>query len=379
MSIKFIVQSDKFTVPDNCFKEDTFQIKSIPRPYNVVWDDQAEPYKRINKILSENTNNLLFIDEKVYKLHGKKINISKDRILFAKAAEEFKTLNGVIKLIDFLQEHNFTKGEKLVVVGGGIIQDVGAFAGISFKRGIPWIYFPTTLLSMCDSCIGAKAGVNHKQIKNQISLFSSPSEVIINPSFLKTLPSKDLKSGLGEILKLYIIGGKKFINIYKKIVKKGNVKKISDYKKLLLGSLHVKKAVIELDEFENNHRKVLNYGHTLGHAIESMSNYKISHGQGVALGMLLVNEFSYKRGHLPLKSKQLMEKLIVDLLDEKVINIMKKLSVEQLANLLKKDKKTMGNTINFAILTDLGNIKLLPLNIDTSLCDEIRSIINKYF
>ena len=379
MSITFTAQDTKFTVKDNWASSNVFQVKSTPRPYNVIWYESGAPYERINKLLAENPKNLLFIDENVFRLHGKKIKISKDRLFIAKATEEFKTLFGVIKLIDFLQTKEITKGEKLIVVGGGIIQDIGAFAGIAYKRGIPWTYFPSTLLSMCDSCIGAKAGVNHNKAKNQVCLFSSPSEVIINPAFLKTLPQKDLRSGLGEILKLYIIGGNKFIDIYNKSVVKGNVKKFGDYKKLILGSLHVKKEVIELDEFEKNHRKVLNYGHTLGHAIESMSGYEITHGQGVALGMLLVNEFSCNRGFLPANSKIMLENLINDLFDKKVISIMRKLSVVQLAGLLKKDKKTLGNTLSFAILADIGNIRLLPLNIDDALCSEIEAIIKKFF
>lgn len=379
MRLNFYAQKKKFTVSEKCFTGTSLDIISTPRPYRVNWETAVQPYRSINKILAENSKNLLFIDDKVYRLHGKKIKVAPDRILKIPATEEFKTLRGVIKIIDFLQVHNITKGHKIVVAGGGIIQDVSAFAAGTFKRGIPWIYFPTTLLSMCDSCIGAKAGVNHKKAKNQICLFSSPAEVILNSVFLKTLPAKDLSSGLGEILKLYLIGGKKFLELYDKTVKCGKVKSINAYKKLLLGSLAVKKAVIECDEFEKEHRKILNYGHTLGHALESMSGYRVSHGQGVALGMLLVNELSFNRGILAQKNRDFITARCLDLLDRKTLEIVGRLNVGKLSEYLKKDKKAVGSSLNFAMLIEPGKTVLLPLEVDAKLCAEIEEIMKKHF
>ena len=151
---------------------------------------------------------------------------------------------------------------------------------------------------MSDSCIGGKAGVNYKGAKNQLALFSAPNEVIINPSFINTLEKKDIQSGLGEILKLYITGGPAMLSTYDRCIKNGTIVNKDDAKSLIMGALAIKKAVIELDEFELNIRKALNYGHTLGHAIESISNYAIPHGVAVVVGMMLVNQMSCERGLL---------------------------------------------------------------------------------
>src|SRR5437899_2411815 len=138
-----------------------FQVRSTPRPYRVIWDGQTNPGLFLQRILDQNPRNLLLIDQKVSELNRAKFQVNAERVFQAQAKEEFKTMAGVTVVIEFLQKNGFSKGETLAVVGGGIIQDVGAFASACYKRGIPWVYFPTTLLSMCDSCIGGKAGINH--------------------------------------------------------------------------------------------------------------------------------------------------------------------------------------------------------------------------
>ena len=209
MSINFIIEDKKFSMPDNFFALGNYYIKSIPKNYKVTVKNDLTPIKDIQKLIDENKNNLLLADKKVYDLYFKDLKIEEKRLFLADAAEEFKTLKGFQDVIAFLERNEFTKGEKLIVVGGGIIQDVGAFVGACYKRGIKWVYFPTTLLSMCDSCIGGKTGINHNKVKNQLALFSAPFEVNINIAFLKTLSEYDIKSGMGEILKLLVTGGPK--------------------------------------------------------------------------------------------------------------------------------------------------------------------------
>lgn len=373
-----INEKDFFAVGDLA-KLISFEVKSVPKKYKVIWNEDKNIEKLIGKYLFSNKNNLLLIDENILNLYCKNLQISQNRIFKAKATEEFKTLEGIVNVIDFLDKNNFTKGENLIVVGGGIIQDVGAFAGACYKRGITWIYIPTTLLSMCDSCIGGKTGINHNNAKNQLALFSAPSQVIINPLFLKTLEEKDLRSGLGEVLKLHITGGREFITLYKKLVKKGKVNKFSDYKRLILASLSVKKAIIEKDEFELNHRRSLNYGHTIGHAVEILSKYDISHGKGIVIGMLILNEFSYKKNLLNLSEKRYLETPLFDLLDKETIKKIKAMPIDGIGALLKKDKKTLGATVNFVILKALGDMILFPVEIDSSLLMEIKEIIKDLF
>ena len=357
----------------------SFEVSSIPVPYKVTWDSSEKPCDRINELLSKNPKNLLLIDEKVFELYGHDIKHPDSKIFKAPAIESFKTLDGVTQLCDFLYQHEFTKGETLVVVGGGIIQDLGAFVGATYKRGINWVHFPTTLLAMSDSCIGGKAGVNYKGAKNQLALFSAPNEVIINPSFINTLEKKDIQSGLGEILKLYITGGPAMLSTYDRCIKNGTIVNKDDAKSLIMGALAIKKAVIELDEFELNIRKALNYGHTLGHAIESISNYAIPHGVAVVVGMMLVNQMSCERGLLARAECIELNKLCLRLLDDELLEILKKIDIHAMIQSVKQDKKVIGDAITFVMLSSPGKLQFVKMNLDEQLTTQIKTTFDQLF
>ena len=163
------------------------------------------------------------------------------------ASENLKNVNQAIKFTDFLIKQNATKQNNVIVIGGGIIQDVAAFACAMFKRGIPWTLIPTTLLSITDSCIGAKTGLNYGSTKNIHALFSAPQKIIINLEFIKTLRSEDIISGIGESLKLSIIGGTKSLEIFNKNINaavKNNSQK--SLKKIIINSLYIKKRLLNL-------------------------------------------------------------------------------------------------------------------------------------
>jgi 3-dehydroquinate synthase len=375
----FRVSDQRLEIDAALLNASSFLVQSIPRPYRVTWEDNLSPSDTIKKVLGENTESVLFADEKIYELYFKGLEIKPAKVLTAHASEEFKTLDGVVRLVDFLQRNDVTKGDQLIVVGGGIIQDVGAFAGACYKRGIPWTYIPTTLLSMCDSCIGGKTGINHGNAKNQLALFSAPYKVVINPAFINTLDEKAIRSGLGEILKLHITGGEHFIEEYKKLVSKGCVNSPESYKKLIIGSLLIKKAIVELDEFEMNLRRSLNYGHTVGHCIEPMTDYRISHGEAVSIGMLLVNELAVSRSILDAGENGEIKELILDILDKDTIKEIRKLDASNLRSLLKKDKKTKGNKVNFVILRSAGFLDFLSIPLEESLIKELKDLIKASF
>ncbi len=377
MGVNFSIEDKTFEMPDNFYELSHYTLKSSPRPYSVSVKNNPDILSEIQAKLDENSKNLLFIDEQVYDLYFKNLKVDKSRIFLAQADEDFKTLtNGFLKLIAFLDSNEFTKSETLIAVGGGIIQDVAAFAGASYKRGINWIFYPTTLLSMCDSCIGGKTGINHNKVKNQLALFSAPREVIVNIEFLKTLSDFDIKSGMGEILKLLVTGGKKAVDIYINNVTHGKVNSFDSYKTLILSSLSVKKAIVEEDEFEFYYRKSLNYGHTLGHAIETLSDYKIPHGQAVIIGMVIVNKLACEKGILNNEDYKLTQKLAKELLGN---TVMKQVSLNGLDKLLKKDKKTEGNLVNFVVISELGVTKFLKTEINDSLMKQIADIIKGEF
>lgn len=372
--ILFTVEQKTYTIPADYAERSSFTVKSCPRPYDVVWDTTEKPQDTIVQVFNENPKNILVIDRNVYNLYLKNEGLDESRIYFIDATEENKTMQTVLDLASFLEDKRFTKGEKLIAVGGGITEDISAFIGAAYKRGIYWELFPTTLLSMCDSCIGGKTGINYNKAKNQMALFSAPRRVVINQNFLKTLHPREIKSGLGEILKLSVTGGKALVDLYASLVKDGQVVGFEDFRPLILGALWVKKAIVEDDEFELNIRRSLNYGHTIGHAIEVLTEYAIPHGQAVALGMIVVDKLSANRGMFDEQSRQYIKKLAKELLNaEQTAHI----HTQGLLDLIQKDKKTIGNKTNFVVMTDLGKTVFLPVELDSSAQKELTEIIEK--
>jgi len=345
-----------------CNSDRFFAVESSFRKYNVTITAE-NPLQKLATLYK--SSDVVIIDERLIELYG--INSDFYTLYSIPAAEENKTIETCLDLVSFLSARNFNKGNTLFVVGGGIIQDIGSFAAAVYKRGVNWVLFPTTLLSMCDSCIGGKNGINYRGVKNQLALFSSPQEVFICTQFIKTLESNDIKSGLGEVLKLFSIGGKSLMEEYYRCVENGQVVHEDSYADLILLSLKVKKAIIEEDEFEYDIRKSLNYGHTIGHILETLSNYKISHGEAVALGMIIINR-------LYNKNLARLDNACLELID---LSKLGHLDYSNLGDLLMKDKKTMGDVATLVVLEQEGEIKFYEETIKQSLIDDIIGEINK--
>ena len=373
-TLTFKIQDREFLIPAESLTESSFEVQSFLRPYKVTIQERIDAV--LETLLKESRKTLLLIDKKVHAHYGHLFSaISPDDVLLAEATEEFKGVQGALQVLDFLVERELSKGDTLLVVGGGIIQDVGAFVGAVYKRGIDWVFFPTTLLAMADSCIGAKAGINYRGAKNQLALFSAPSQVFLYLPFLQTLRTEDIKSGLGEIAKLHIIGGREMFNAYTSAVGRNEVPTLSMLREFIGGSLAVKKVVIEADEFECNYRKGLNYGHTLGHAIEALSNYAVSHGEAVVLGMLIVNDLAQRRNVLRTQEQEELRELFMPFIDDPLKQKLRGLSVDDLGLFLRKDKKTIGEQLHFVMLRSIGDMIFLPLHVDKGLLEEIEDII----
>lgn len=334
-----------FNVDNKIFKtsietSDSFLVKSFPYSYEVSFTPYN--YKFSNK-------EIVLIDSKVKNLY----NINHGKIISIDATEENKNINTCLYVSEKLLEFNFDKGNDLIVIGGGIIQDIAAFTCKMFKRGINWIYIPTTLLSQCDSCIGGKTALNFKNYKNQLALYSAPKKVIIDINFLKTLPEKEITSGFGEIIKLFLIGGNYYIN---------NLEKFT-LKDLIFHALLIKKSIIEEDEFEINERKSLNYGHSFGHALESLLEYKISHGESVLLGIEIINKLY---SNSPVISKLISKYTNLD----KIKNI----DINKLLQIVKTDKKVTNGIISLIIVEPIGNTYFKNVKIDSELEQKLNEI-----
>jgi 3-dehydroquinate synthase len=362
----FKIEDETFEVNEQSLTDD-FTISSIPRDYQVVFET-CDISDTVNQLLDD--KDVLLIDKNVLALMPDKINLDASRILAIEATEPAKTIEGVLSVIDFLHKCKFTKGESLIVVGGGITQDIGSFVGSVYKRGIPWKFVPTTLLAQCDSCIGGKTGINYREAKNQLALFSAPHKIIINTNFLHTLAPQEIKSGLGEIMKVFVMGGQPFLDMYGEMVTGDQVNKFENFKDLIVASLHVKKAIVEKDEFELDSRRSLNYGHTVGHALETMTGYRIPHGQAVAVGMKIVNDM------FNLEAED-VDKYISNLISDKEKEELRNIDYNKLGDVLRSDKKTISNAATFIYMDQVGHVKFEKCLINDALLNNIKRTIQE--
>jgi len=319
------------------FKE--LQIKSHLKDYSLNFvEDFSEALVR------ESVGNSFFIiDQNVFNLYNQKFRglLRDDRRLIVEAIESNKTLDYVRLVIQSLLGHNIKRSNQIIAIGGGIIQDIAGFAASILFRGIDWIFYPTTLLAQADSCIGSKTSINVDEFKNQLGTFYPPRHIVVDINFLRTLTLADIKSGLGEIIKVHFLDGEDSLEYigshYARAFSAPEV-----MKELIFRSLMIKKNVIEKDEFDEDYRNIMNYGHTFGHALESISNYEVSHGQAVTMGMDIANYVSLAKEMLSSESYERMRQILVKNFPE--YSLKKEKQVSYLAALA-KDKKN-------AILTE---------------------------
>lgn len=349
----------------------SFNVKSGQGDYEVCFNTSINAYAEKLATLEKT---LFVIDRNVFRLHEAALkNIYRDRPYYLlDANENEKTLSGCQRLLTWMQQHNATKATKLVVIGGGITQDVSCFSAHNYYRGIQWIYIPTTLLSMADSCIGAKSAINLNEFKNQLGAFHSPHKVFVATEFLNTLEDREIASGYGEITKLFLTGNnwQDFVDYAKLLSEEGLRNK--QLPQLLKKSLHIKKDVIEVDEYEKDLRRILNYGHTFGHALESITHHEIPHGLAVLWGMDLVNYLSLKRTLLSQERFDSIRKLI---LRHFPFKLSKPVNLDSLLEASRKDKKLQGNTIFLILLTETKGLQITPCKYDNELIADIKHYV----
>lgn len=238
----------------------------------------------------------------------------------------------------------------MINLGGGVITDMGGFIASTYKRGIPFINIPTTLLGMCDASIGGKTGIDHQFLKNIIGTFAHPEQIFVFPEFLNTLPFEELRSGFAEMLKHGLITDEKHWNDLISI-KELTPEHIFPF---IERSMKIKQNVVEQDFMEQNIRKTLNFGHTIGHAVESLFLLKgkpIMHGEAVALGMICETRISFLQD---LISEETANDIV-----ENIRKFYPHLNIsgfllEEIVNLMMNDKKNTAGNINFSLLTGIG-------------------------
>lgn len=345
-------------------------IRSLQGDYAVHFDDSIESVARRVK---GRPSAVLLADARVAGVYGRPLAPLLEGMpaLLLDATEEEKTLTGVTKTVKWLQEQRCTRQSVVIALGGGIIQDVAAFSSHIYYRGIRWVFIPTTLLSMGDSCIGAKCGINLGEFKNQLGVFHSPSQVVICDKFLASLGEPAFLSGCGEMFRLMLTGPRSYFEEFENAAKTVGLHRI-DLPKFIYRSLEVKKGIIEVDEHEGDLRRILNYGHTFGHALEALTEYEVPHGLAVVWGLDLVNYIACRRGILDPK---LFASINQFLKENFPFRLSRPPDARELIQYAKRDKKVADGQINLILMEEPGRLKIIKTPFDEALLELVSAYI----
>lgn len=277
-------------------------------------------------------------------------------ICTVKMGEASKSLEVFGTLLSTMLENNFSRKDCVVAVGGGVVGDLSGFAASCYMRGIDFYNIPTTLLSQIDSSIGGKTAINFGGVKNIVGSFYQPKKVLIDPELLNTLSERQISNGLAEAVKMALTSDKDLFNIFENKDIKDNLDEI------IVRSLNIKKYVVEQDEKESGLRKILNFGHTIGHGIESSANLSgLYHGECVALGLI------------PMCDKKIRQRVISVLEKCNLYNI-PEFDWEAIANAAFHDKKADGDTVTVTTVSDIGSFKLENMK-----CEDVIDLARKCF
>ncbi len=268
-------------------------IQSHKGPYEVHFRPDA--LEALDAEVPEGAH--FIIDRKVAELYGPSMQgvLAAPSVLLVEAVEDNKSLDRFPAYVQHLVDRGVRRDHVLIAVGGGIIQDITAFLAATLLRGVPWRFLPTTLLSQADSCIGSKSSINAGATKNILGTFTPPQRIDVSTRFLRTLEERDVRSGVGEILKVHAIDGPQRFDL----VAESYERLFADDAAMAAAirrALAIKKDYVERDEFDRNVRNVFNYGHSFGHAVESATKFAVPHGIAVTIGLDMANWLAAKLG-----------------------------------------------------------------------------------
>lgn len=303
---------------------------------------RANSYTKVQVIVDENTFKHCYPTIKPF--------LGKHNVVKIKSGESEKNLDTCQKIWQAMTDNELDRHSLVINLGGGVIGDMGGFCASTYKRGIDFIQIPTTLLSQVDASVGGKLGIDFQGLKNHIGVFQFPNAVLIDANFLKTLSYSELRSGFAEVIKhCLIMDAKKWDEIRRKDFEE------QDFTDLIAHSVTIKQQIVEVDPTENGLRKILNFGHTLGHAIETFFLGKpklhLLHGEAIAAGMICEAFLSFKRGMIDLKTLGNIEEFVFSVYGKATI---KDSDIEPIIALTAQDKKNKGKQVRFSLLEGVG-------------------------
>ena len=305
-------------------------------------------FSKVFVLVDENT--------KTFCLHILKEKITNSfHLIEIRSGEQNKNIESCGYIWDELTTKGADRKSILINLGGGVITDMGGFAAATYKRGIPFINIPTTILGMVDAAVGGKTGVDLNGLKNQIGLFSNPEMILIHPTFLLTLPKRERISGLAEIIKYGLIDDP---SIWRTISNKEfDITNIPD--EIIKKSIKIKEGIVKKDPTEKGIRKTLNFGHTLGHAIEThyflkTKKEQLLHGEAIAIGMILALHLSFLTNNMIIDLVNEISKNIKNIYSENIPSTISIRDISYIISLLQHDKKNLNGNTNFILLSQIG-------------------------
>lgn len=334
----------------------TVKVNLGAKSYNIFIGENI--FGELKKFIAESdfTEKILVVtDTNVFKTCANEF-INNFEIAVIPAGETSKNLNEAEKLYTKAIEIGMDRKSLIIALGGGVVGDLAGFVAATFMRGINFIQVPTTLLAQVDSSVGGKTAVNHALGKNLIGAFYQPRAVFTDLKSLKILPEREIKSGLGEIIKYGVISDENFFAYLENNVEKILARDIEVMRKIICRSCEIKAEVVGADEKESGLRRILNFGHTIAHVIEEETLYKkYRHGEAVAVGMLGAAIISNKLGKISaadvMRLKNLLERLNIP-------TTCANLDIDEMYNAMFRDKKTVGGKINWVLMKKFGGVEI---------------------
>ncbi len=302
---------------------------------------------------------------KIDRLYGERVRTSLQAagfdplMIHVPAGERYKTPRQIGKIYDQLISNRFERSDTLIALGGGVIGDMCGFAAATYLRGIAYVQCPTTVVAQVDASIGGKTGVDHPEGKNLIGAFHQPKLVCSDPTVLKTLSKREYRAGLAEVVKYGVIADASFFSFLEINAKKIHALEPESILHCIDRSSALKVEIVQSDEQESGRRKILNYGHTFGHAIETLTGYsKYRHGEGVAIGMVLASRLAERLGLLdPVALKRQIALLEAFGLPTDLPS----LAPEDMLRVMASDKKVVGGEIYFILPERIGAVRIMPI------------------
>jgi len=283
-------------------------------------------------------------------------------------AKDWATLD---RVFDALLAARVGRDGLVIALGGGVVGDLAGFAAATYQRGVPFLQVPTTLLAQVDSSVGGKTAVNHARGKNMIGAFHQPTVVAIDPLLLKTLPRREFRSGLYEVVKYGIIASRGLFDLVGRETKAVFAREPEVLVPAIVESCRIKADVVSKDERESGLRRILNFGHTIGHALEAVTKYRrFRHGEAIAYGMLAAADLACARGALAERERQAIAQLIAEL---GPLPAVADLSIPEVLQAVKRDKKVVHGKLHFVIAIEIG----ATMTVDDVTEEEIVAVLRR--